>query len=307
MTVARFKKIILGTNLAGTDNGDGTITIDASGGTGSGAAFSAGTGSPEGVVTGTTGDLYVRVDGATGTTVYRKDSGTATNTGWVAKQIIGSGIVNADVAAGAAIAYAKLALTGSVVEADQSLSDVATGNVSTARHGYAPKAPNVASQFLDGTGAWSTPGSSAGWDTVITKPGDESKSSTTSATIDTDLKFTSVSGGVYEFEFLIIYASPAGGTTPDLKAGVWEDATNRGHYLYYGFATTDAVTFTVNAVGSGATAIAFGTATTNRAIKITGHFVGAGGTFGFFWAQNTSSSNATTVRAGSVLRYRRML
>ncbi len=40
-------------------------------------------------------------------------------------------------------------------------SDITTGNVSTSKHGFAPKAPNDVSQFLDGTGAYSTPTSAA--------------------------------------------------------------------------------------------------------------------------------------------------
>lgn len=40
-----------------------------------------GTGTPEGVVTGTVGDLFVRTDGGIGTSVYTKQSGTG-NTGW---------------------------------------------------------------------------------------------------------------------------------------------------------------------------------------------------------------------------------
>lgn len=43
-----------------------------------------GTGSPEGVVTGTVGDLFLRTDGGTSTTLYVKQSGTG-NTGWIAK------------------------------------------------------------------------------------------------------------------------------------------------------------------------------------------------------------------------------
>ena len=43
-----------------------------------------GTGSPEGVVTAPVGYMYLRTDGATGTTLYVKESGTG-NTGWVAK------------------------------------------------------------------------------------------------------------------------------------------------------------------------------------------------------------------------------
>lgn len=43
-----------------------------------------GTGTPEGVVTAGVGSLYTRSDGASGTTLYIKESGTG-NTGWVAK------------------------------------------------------------------------------------------------------------------------------------------------------------------------------------------------------------------------------
>jgi hypothetical protein len=42
-----------------------------------------GTASPEGAVTGTVGTLYLRTDGATGSTLYVKESGSG-NTGWVA-------------------------------------------------------------------------------------------------------------------------------------------------------------------------------------------------------------------------------
>jgi hypothetical protein len=46
-----------------------------------------------------------------------------------------------------------------VVEADITLADNTTGNVSTTKHGFVPKAPNIATQFLDGTGAFSVPAS----------------------------------------------------------------------------------------------------------------------------------------------------
>lgn len=45
-----------------------------------------------------------------------------------------------------------------IAESGLSLSDVTTDNVSIARHGFAPKAPNNATLFLDGTGNYSTPG-----------------------------------------------------------------------------------------------------------------------------------------------------
>ena len=48
-----------------------------------GPTLSSGTGSPEAVVTAPIGSLYMRTDGSTGTTIYRKEAGVG-NTGWVA-------------------------------------------------------------------------------------------------------------------------------------------------------------------------------------------------------------------------------
>lgn len=48
---------------------------------------------------------------------------------------------------------------GKVTEAMQVLADNTTQNVSTSKHGYVPKAPNDATKFLDGTGAFSAPNS----------------------------------------------------------------------------------------------------------------------------------------------------
>ena len=44
-----------------------------------------GQGSPEGVVVAKVGRLYTRTDGGAGTTLYVKESGNNTNTGWTAK------------------------------------------------------------------------------------------------------------------------------------------------------------------------------------------------------------------------------
>lgn len=43
-----------------------------------------GTGSPEGIIAGSVGSMWMRTDGGTGSTLYVKESGTG-NTGWVAK------------------------------------------------------------------------------------------------------------------------------------------------------------------------------------------------------------------------------
>lgn len=49
-----------------------------------------------------------------------------------------------------------------VTDADLSLSNITTNDVSIAAHGFAPKAPNDATKFLDGTGTYSVPAGSGG-------------------------------------------------------------------------------------------------------------------------------------------------
>lgn len=44
-----------------------------------------GTGAPNGVVTADIGCIYHRKDGGAATSIYVKESGMGTNTGWVAK------------------------------------------------------------------------------------------------------------------------------------------------------------------------------------------------------------------------------
>lgn len=47
--------------------------------------ITSGLGAPEGNVEGKVGDLYIRQDGGAVTTLYVKESGNGTRTGWVAK------------------------------------------------------------------------------------------------------------------------------------------------------------------------------------------------------------------------------
>jgi hypothetical protein len=49
-----------------------------------------------------------------------------------------------------------------VVEADITTADNTTDNVSTSKHGFAPKGDNNAAHYLDGTGAYSTPAGGSG-------------------------------------------------------------------------------------------------------------------------------------------------
>lgn len=47
-----------------------------------GCVLQSGTGAPEGAVSGTPCDVFIRTNGSAGTTLYVKETGTATNTGW---------------------------------------------------------------------------------------------------------------------------------------------------------------------------------------------------------------------------------
>ena len=59
-------------------------------------------------------------------------------------------------------------IKGLVTDANLTTTDITTNDVSTAKHGFAPKAPNDATKYLDGTGAWSTPAGGGGGLTVGT-------------------------------------------------------------------------------------------------------------------------------------------
>jgi hypothetical protein len=64
--------------------GNASVTGSVAVGGATGPTWTAGTGSPEGVVTAPVGSLFSRTDGGAGTSFYVKESGTG-NTGWVAK------------------------------------------------------------------------------------------------------------------------------------------------------------------------------------------------------------------------------
>lgn len=88
---------------------------------------------------GTHTDWIIQVNGARGAT---GPSGTLSDGNYGAFSVSSSvATMNAD----------------SVTESDQLLSDNTTNDVSTSKHGYAPKAPNDATQFLNGVGAYSVP------------------------------------------------------------------------------------------------------------------------------------------------------
>lgn len=143
------------------------------------------------------------------------------------------------------------------------------------------------------------------WTNVV-KAIDESVASSATLQTDDELFFTAVSGATYEVESLTIYASPAGGATPDMKIAFGEDASVRGNMIVSIISTGD-ITNLGSQLTNQTLLASVGTAAANRAVYASGFHTGGGGTFSLLWAQSTSGVNATIVRAGSVLRYRRIL
>jgi hypothetical protein len=143
--------------------------------------------------------------------------------------------------------------------------------------------------------------------TEVVKAADESVTSSTVNHNDAELFFAAVSGAQYEFELFLIYASPVGGTVPDLKFDLGEDGTTRGWgVLQVGWSQGDLAGGGVYPACNQSAPVSLGTDTANRCAYLQGVYVGGGGTFRVRWAQINSNVNAVTVRAGSVLRYRRI-
>jgi hypothetical protein len=89
------------------------------------------------------------------------DSAQTTGLKWVASATPSGGYGTA--ATGSADTFLRGdAVFPKPAETDLNLTDVTTANVSTTKHGFAPKLPNDATKYLDGTGAYSVPTSSSG-------------------------------------------------------------------------------------------------------------------------------------------------
>lgn len=142
--------------------------------------------------------------------------------------------------------------------------------------------------------------------TEVSKGGDESVTSSTTLQDDDHLLFATTSGALYEIELYLIYASPVGGTAPDIKLSMGEDSTDRGVVLANHWSTADAAT-TTSAKSNITSTIAAGTGTGKRVVLVRGSHLGNGGNFKVQWAQNSSTGSATTVYTGSLLRYRKIV
>lgn len=93
---------------------------------------------------------------------------------------------------------------GTINDSDVAFTDITTGNVSTSKHGFAPKLPNDPAKYLDGTGAYSVPPGTPAWDSVARVSSSDFTTSSLSAVDVTGLTFATQANTQYEFELVVI-------------------------------------------------------------------------------------------------------
>ena len=167
------------TGSGGGGGGSGTVTqVTASDGTGIDFTITNGTSTPNISLSLTssavglsnvdnTSDLLKPLSTATITALaLKQDNITLTTTGTSgAASLIGS-TLNIPQYVGVVTSVQGLTGAVTVTDANLSTSDITTNNTSTAKHGFAPKLSNVATEYLNGQGAWSTPTASVAWGAI---------------------------------------------------------------------------------------------------------------------------------------------
>lgn len=228
-------------------------------------------------------------------------------------QIVDGVITNADINPAAALSISKLATTGalganvivsslaagSAYEGALGLSDVTVGNVSTLRHGLAPKASGVTTQFLRGDAAW------AQATTMVfkVKGTDENVPTGTILQNDDDLFFPVAAGETWVFEFRL-QVTNLNSATPDWKAAIMGDIGWTCHVAQFGAEPAGAAfpQGTTTDCDAAPTAMANTAINANANIPFQVHLQGSitpatSGNVQLQWAANTSGS--LTVLAGS--------
>ncbi len=92
-------------------------------------------------------------------------------------------------------------------DANLSVSNITTNNVTTAAHGFAPILPNDATKYLDGTGAYTVPAGSTGEIILI---------STQNASGSTSIDFTSIAASSYNGYWIVLTNVLSAGNTGGL-------------------------------------------------------------------------------------------
>jgi len=128
-------------------------------------------------------------------------------------------------------------------ESDLSFTDITTNNVGTSKHGFAPKGTGSSTQYLDGTGAYSTPVGTGLGSLILL----EQHTASSSATLD----FTSCISSSYDtYEIVIVSVIPASNNV-DLELLMSTDGGSTYDTTHYG--NTDFFNYTSTGVSSSTT------------------------------------------------------
>jgi hypothetical protein len=185
-----------------------------------------------------------------------------------------------------------------VNDSDVVFTDITTGNVSITKHGFAPKAPNDATKFLDGTGAYSVPAYPAStWDAVAVITAANFTTTNLTATDITGLTFNTAINSVYEIDCLLLVQSS---TTAGLK--VTAHHTGAGATLSAVGGNTLPGTGIYGLSLDTLSGAIITTAATDGTIWMRGH-ISTGANAGTFSIQVAKVTSGTaTVKKGSVLK-----
>lgn len=153
---------------------------------------------------------------------------------------------------------------------------------------------------ITGTDPGTLGGGGGGW-TVIGKPTNENRASTTSLAADTDLAFTMDNGATYVVRGFIMFDTTA---TADFKWGL-SGPTGTARVARHGMAAGGTAFATIAGDSALTPSVAVtGTGTVAGVVEFTAVIITTStATFAFRWSQNTSDAGNTTVLAGSYIEW----
>lgn len=240
-------------------------------------------------------NAFARLAKGSNSTVLNTSSGGSVGWGTVTSAMITDGTIATGDIGDSQVTNAKLAgMTRGTVKVGNSsgvASDLAIGT-----SGYVLTS--------DGTDAAWVAAAGDGW-TTVTKGSNESVASSTTLQADDALTFTAADGTLYLIECVVIYGAATidDPTQPGFKFSLSENAgVGRG---FWRTSNSDALA----GVGkytddSQEDSTYIDVAAVKLAMFITATHTGAGGAFRLRWCQQTTSTKAAIVYAGSYLRYR---
>ena len=185
-----------------------------------------------------------------------------------------------------------------VEDADLLLFDVTTNNVSITAHGFVPKAPNIATEYLDGTGNWSTPAGGGGGSGTVTSVAitDASGVFAWSGTPITTTGTFSSSLASQSAHFALIGPTTGSAAPPTFRALVAADIPALSYLT-----ANQTITLSGDATGSGATAITVTLDTVNANVgTFQGLTVNAKGLVTAAANQSYLTANQTITLSGNV-------